>query len=99
MLYVSLNFAQVIGTVPVDKPELTIRLLCRDDGSPALEFGKDVKIVVKETVQVPKKLVLLNQKAVPENSDSFDVGNFQIVNMLTNEAVQGVRCKGHTVLY
>jgi hypothetical protein len=37
---------------------------------------------------VPKEVKLTNQKVVPENTDSFEVGQFQVFNMLTDKPVE-----------
>ena len=47
-------------------------------------------IDIKETIQVPKVIVLKNQKVVIENVKSFTVGELEVVNQLSGDTITGV---------
>lgn len=67
---------------------MIIVITCRDDGIPPLEFSQNISLVIKETVTVPKEVRLTNQKVVPENIETFKIGEFQVFNMLTDKPVE-----------
>lgn len=71
---------------------MTIFITCKDDGSPPLEYSQNISLIIKEIVTIPKEVKLINQKPVPENTDSFTVGKFQVFNMLTNKPVENEVC-------
>lgn len=71
---------------------MTIIITCKDGGSPPLEYSQNISLIIKEIVTIPKEVKLINQKPVPENTDSFTVGKFQVFNMLTNKPVENEVC-------
>lgn len=83
---------QVVSAIPVDRTDMTIIITCKDDGSPPLEYSQNISLIIKEIVTIPKEVKLINQKPVPENTDSFTVGKFQVFNMLTNKPVENEVC-------
>lgn len=83
---------QVVSAIPVDRTDMTIIITCKDDGSPPLEYSQNISLIIKEIVTIPKEVKLINQKPVPENADSFNVGKFQVFNMLTNKPVENEVC-------
>lgn len=82
----------MVSAIPVDRTEMTIVITCKDDGSPPLEDSQNISLIIKEIVTIPKEVKLTNQRPVPENTDSFNVGKFQVFNMLTNKPVENEVC-------
>lgn len=82
----------MVSAIPVDRTDMTIIITCKDDGSPPLEYSQNISLIIKEIVTIPKEVKLINQKPVPENTDSFTVGKFQVFNMLTNKPVENEVC-------
>ncbi|XP_062574138.1 protocadherin Fat 4-like [Saccostrea cucullata] len=82
------NVLKVESSVPLDRTEIMIIITCRDNGTPPLEYSQNISLVIKESVKIPKEVKLTNMRVVPENTESFEVGEFQVFNMLTNKPVE-----------
>ncbi|XP_052104048.1 protocadherin Fat 4-like isoform X4 [Mytilus californianus] len=80
---------KVSGSIPLDKNQMNISITCEDSGKPPLSKTVLVNIQIKETIEVPKIIVLQDQKTVPENEETFTVGQVQIVHQLTMDALTG----------
>lgn len=72
---------------------MNVTITCEDSGEPPLSTSISIVIAIKETIEIPKILVLTDQKVVPENLDTFTVGKLQVVHQLTKEAIDGVGLK------
>ncbi|XP_033734474.1 protocadherin Fat 2-like [Pecten maximus] len=81
---------KVTKDIPKDIFEMLLRLRCKDNGDPVYSLTVDIPLTINETVTIQKGLRLRNQRSIPENSNaSFIVGDFEVVNMLTEEAIDG----------
>ena len=69
---------------------MNISITCQDSGEPPLSKTVLVNIQIKETIEVPKIIVLQDQKTVPENEETFTVGQVLIVHQLTMDSLTGV---------
>ena len=87
---VLISHQQLSKVLPMDTSNIQMTLTCTDDGQPTISKTINVTMEINETVVTPKELVLINTKDVPENTDSFVVGDLVVVNMLSHEQVQGV---------
>lgn len=74
---------QISGGVPVNKTTVKITLNCTDSGVPSLYFIKDIDLIITETADVPKAIVLNGPKTVQENNISTIVGSLALINTLT----------------
>jgi hypothetical protein len=74
----------------LEKNQTTIDIHCTDSGQPPLSTTVSLVIDIKETIQVPKVIVLKNQKVVIENVKSFTVGELEVVNQLSGDTITGV---------
>ncbi|XP_061173276.1 protocadherin Fat 4-like [Saccostrea echinata] len=79
---------KVESSVPLDRTEMMLIITCKDDGTPPLEYSQNISLVIKESVKIPKEVKLTNLRVVPENTERFEVGEFQVFNMLTNKPVE-----------
>ncbi|VDH93394.1 protocadherin Fat 4 [Mytilus galloprovincialis] len=80
---------EVNGSIPLDKNQMNISITCQDSGEPPLSKTVLVNIQIKETIEVPKIIFLQDQKTVPENEETFTVGQVLIVHQLTMDALTG----------
>ncbi|CAL1533864.1 unnamed protein product [Lymnaea stagnalis] len=80
---------QINGGVPVNKTTVKITLTCSDSGVPSLYFVKDVDLIITETADVPKAIILNGPKTVAENTISATVGSLVLINTLTQTQLAG----------
>lgn len=77
--------------MPVKNESVSITIQCTDDGDKPLSFTKIFKLIITETADVPKKVILDGNAQISENEENIEIGTFSIINQLTESQIKGVR--------